>query len=87
MVLDAWDDLWDALSGPCGLPTWFGRNLDSWWDTIQTGAISDVLDHHSFLIVKVSPDGMFAPGNPDGARFLDTTNRSDYGRAEIESLE
>lgn len=82
--IDTWADLWDALSGPCGLPPWFGRNLDAWWDTIQTGVISDVLDDHSFLIIRVSPTGLFAPGQPDGGRFLATTNQSDYARVDIE---
>ncbi|MEU6285701.1 barstar family protein, partial [Streptomyces sp. NPDC047028] len=24
------NDFWDAVSEPCGLPGWFGRNLDAW---------------------------------------------------------
>ena len=28
----SWDQLWDALTEPCGLPSWFGRNLNAWID-------------------------------------------------------
>jgi len=54
-VLDTWDELWDSLAEPCGLPSWFGRNLNAWWDTIQAGAISAVLDEHAFLVVLLGP--------------------------------
>ena len=50
--IDSWDELWGALVGPCGLPKWFGRNLDAWNDTLGTGAIFEVLDAHPFLIVE-----------------------------------
>jgi len=82
-TLATWDDLWGALMEPCGLPTWFGRNLHAWWDTIQTGAISEVLDEHSSLVVVVGPRGLFGPGNPDGAAFVEVTDRSDYAAVEI----
>ena len=59
--ITSWDDLWDALTGPCGLPEWFGRNLDAWEDTLGTGAISDVLDAHPFLIVRVLGQGLSPP--------------------------
>ena len=26
-TIDSWTALWNTLSGPCGLPDWFGRNL------------------------------------------------------------
>ena len=74
--------LWDVLAAPCGLPRWFGRNLDAWWDTIQTGAISDVLDDHPVLIIRVRSQGLFALG-ADGERFIRTTNECDYATAEV----
>jgi RNAse (barnase) inhibitor barstar len=80
-TIETWPQLWDALASPCGLPSWFGRNLNAWWDTIQTGAISEVLDDHPMLIVLVRQTGLFAPGG-DGQGFLDTTNQCDYARAE-----
>jgi hypothetical protein len=55
-VIETWDELWDAPHEPCGLPSWFGRNLDAWSDTIHTGDISDVLDRH-FLRVTVRRAG------------------------------
>jgi Barstar (barnase inhibitor) len=55
-VIETWDELCDALHEPCGLPSWFGRNLDAWSDTIHTGNISDVLDRH-FLRVTVRRAG------------------------------
>jgi hypothetical protein len=82
--IDSWPELWDALAGPCGLPAWFGRNLDAWWDTIQTGDISTVLDQHAFLTVLLSDRGLFAPGG-DGERFVQTTNDCDYAAAEVTS--
>ena len=29
--IETWQDLWDSLVEPCGLPNWFGRNLNAWW--------------------------------------------------------
>jgi hypothetical protein len=82
--IDSWSQLWDALADPCGLPDWFGRNLDAWWDTISAGGISDVLDDRSFVTILVSPRGLFAPGAA-GAEFIQTTNECEYARAEVES--
>ena len=79
-----WSQLWDALADPCGLPSWFGRNLNAWWDTIQTGGISDILDDHPFVTVLISGRGLFAPG-ADGDGFIQTTNECEYARAEVES--
>jgi hypothetical protein len=76
--------LWDALVGPCGLPEWFGRNLDAWNDTLGTGAISQVLDAHPYLIVRVLGRGLFAPDNPEGLRFVETTASTGEGRVDIE---
>ncbi|WP_346156614.1 barstar family protein [Streptomyces tunisiensis] len=46
-------------SEPCGLPEWFGRNLDAWSDTIETRGISEVIDSHDILIVHVNQQGLF----------------------------
>lgn len=82
--ITSWGGLWDALAGPCGLPEWFGRNLDAWNDTLGAGAISDVLDAHPFLIVRVLGQGLFAPGNADGLRFVEVTAETGEGRVDIE---
>jgi hypothetical protein len=79
--IDGWDDLWGALVGPCGLPEWFGRNLDAWWDTIQGRGISDTIDRH-FLVVLL-PDAVFFRADGDGMRFLETTNDSSFARAVV----
>jgi hypothetical protein len=57
------DDFWDAVSGPCGLPSWFGRNLDAWYDTIQTRGISTLIDSHDSLTIHVDRAGFFAHGD------------------------
>ncbi|MEU1576744.1 barstar family protein [Streptomyces collinus] len=48
------DDFWDAVTGPCGLPEWFGRNTDAWRDTVQTRGISEVIDRYDVLVVHVT---------------------------------
>ncbi|WEH38872.1 barstar family protein [Streptomyces sp. AM 2-1-1] len=58
------DDFWDAVSGPCGLPEWFGRNLDAWSDTIGTRGISGVIDSHDTLTVHVDREGLFDGSRP-----------------------
>lgn len=58
-VIETLDDFWDAVIGPCGLPAWFGRNLDAWSDTIETRGISEVIDSHDILIVRVDKQGLF----------------------------
>lgn len=84
--IDSWAQLWDALAEPCrcGLPTWFGRNLDAWWDTIQNGAISEVIDAHSNLVVRLCADGFFG-NDGDGRRFIDVTNECRCYHAGIET--
>src|SRR5580765_4635085 len=82
-TVESFPALWDALAEPCGLPVRFGRNLDAWWDTLDHGAISPVLDAHPLLIVRLRAAGMFAPGSQDGARFVAVTERSSYGRVEF----
>lgn len=80
-TIESWAMLWEALRGPCGLPDWFGQNLNAWWDTIEAGAISEVLDEHSGVVVFVAAVGLFAPGNQEGEAFLEVTNRSQYAQA------
>jgi hypothetical protein len=84
-VIDSWDELWDALQQPCGLPDWFGRNLDAWNDTLGEGGISEVLDAHPTLLVRVAAEGFFAPGHPEGRRFVETTQNTGQGRVEVHS--
>lgn len=52
--------------------------LDAWWDTIDTGAISLVIDEHPKLVIRVAHRGMFTAGNPDAAAFAAMTNKSAY---------
>ena len=80
--IDSWSDLWDALARPCGLPQWFGRNLDAWWDTIQTGAISETIDSHSRLVVRLVRQGFFRPGG-DGEPFIEVTNECEYVEVDL----
>jgi hypothetical protein len=82
-AISSWDELWDALAEPCGLPEWFGRNLAAWNDTLGTGAISAILDAHPYLIVQVLGRGFFAPGAEGGA-FVEVTDRTGEGRVEVE---
>lgn len=86
MELHSWYELWDALAAPCGLPDWFGRNLNAWWDTIEAGAISPVLDDHRELVVLIDRAGIFLPGDERGEGFLEVTNRSHYARAELHQI-
>ena len=81
--IESVEALWDALASPCGLPNWFGRNLNAWWDTIEAGAISDIVDAHEFLKIVVSPTGIFAPQDPRGEAFIQVTNKSRYASAEV----
>lgn len=80
VAIQDWSQLWDALSEPCALPSWFGRNLDAWWDTIQARHISTVVDRH-YLVIELGEDDFFRTG--DGARFVRTTNESDFARATV----
>jgi hypothetical protein len=82
--LTSTDDFWDAVAAPCGLPDWFGRNLDAWWDTIETRNVSQVIDAHDLLVVRATPTGLFAPGNPDGARLAGVFADATRARLELE---
>ncbi|MGC0328065.1 RNAse (barnase) inhibitor barstar [Streptomyces sp. SAI-170] len=74
--IETLDDFWDAVTEPCGLPEWFGRNTDAWRDTIQTRGISEVIDSYDVLVVHVDKHGVFAARNRE-ARAL---RRSFAGR-------
>lgn len=65
-LIETLDDFWDAVSGPCGLPDWFGRNLDAWSDTIATRGISEVIDMHGILIVHVDKRDLFSGEQREG---------------------
>jgi hypothetical protein len=67
--IETLDDFWDAVSGPCGLPEWFGRNLDAWTDTIQARGISEVIDRYDVLVIHVDKQGIFASRNLDARRL------------------
>lgn len=58
--IETLDDFWNAVSGPCGLPPWFGRNTEAWRDASQTRGISEVIDRHDILVVHVDKQGLFA---------------------------
>lgn len=67
--LETLDDFWDAVSDPCGLPPWFGRNIEAWRDTIQVRGISDLIDRHDAVVVHVDRSGLFSEKNRE-ARAL-----------------
>lgn len=67
--IETLDDFWDAVSEPCGLPHWFGRNTEAWRDTIQIRGISEVIDRYDVLIIHVGKQGIFAAKHHD-ARAL-----------------
>ncbi|GID59506.1 barstar family protein [Actinoplanes couchii] len=55
------DDFWDAVAGPCGLPSWFGRTIEAWTDTIRARGISDLIDRHDTVVIHVDgATGLFA---------------------------
>ena len=81
MIIESTDELWNQLMKPCGLPLWFGRNLNAWEDTLS-GGISETLDSRSALVIRVRPVGVFAPGSERGRTFIDICQRS--GRAQVE---
>lgn len=68
-VIETLDDFWDAVAEPCGLPAWFGRNIDAWRDTIQARGISDLIDRHDAVVVHVDRTGIFSRSNHE-ARAL-----------------
>lgn len=60
--METLNDFWDAVAEPCGLPEWFGRNLDAWSDTVHARGISEVIDSHDPLVVHVDQQGLFEGG-------------------------
>ncbi|MCY1138266.1 DUF402 domain-containing protein [Actinoplanes sp. Pm04-4] len=70
--IETLDDFWDAVAVPCGLPPWFGRNLDAWADTLQAGGISELIDDHDALIIHVDRRGWFSRDNRE-LHLLKTT--------------
>jgi hypothetical protein len=64
-------DFWDAVAGPCGLPAWFGRNLDAWADTLG-GGVSPLLDACDTLVVHVDGRGLFDGAHPTGRALAAT---------------
>ena len=82
-VIGTWDELWDILTERCRLPSMFGRNLNAWWDTIEAGAISDLIDDHPSMVLLLDPVGIFAPGNDDGEAFIAVTNECSYARVIV----
>ncbi|MCX4549735.1 barstar family protein [Streptomyces sp. NBC_01387] len=78
------DDFWDAVTAPCGLPDWFGRNLDAWWDTVETRGVSEVVDAHGLLVVRAREAGLFAPGHPDGVRLSSLFADATRARLDLE---
>ncbi|MEU6438788.1 barstar family protein [Streptomyces sp. NPDC047046] len=67
------DDFWEAVREPCGLPAWFGRNLDAWADAIDARGFSEVIDRHATLTVHADRQGLFADTDDPKARALAAT--------------
>ncbi|WP_328891968.1 barstar family protein [Streptomyces sp. NBC_00316] len=70
--IETLDAFWDAITEPCELPEWFGRNIDAWRDTIQTRGISAIIDRHDVLVVHVDEQGVFATRNPEAQALRST---------------
>lgn len=82
--LSSLDDFWDAVAGPCGLPDWFGRNLDAWWDAVETRGISSVIDAHGVVVVKAYAQGLFGPGVTDGERLARVFTEATRARLDLD---
>ncbi|MEV4702238.1 barstar family protein [Actinoplanes sp. NPDC049316] len=70
--METLDDFWDAVSVPCGLPAWFGRNIEAWRDTIQVRGISDLIDRHDAVVVHVDRVGLFSRRNREARALRET---------------
>ena len=70
--METLDDFWDAVSGPCGLPAWFGRNTEAWRDTVQVRGISDLIDRHEVVVVHVDRAGLFSRKNREARALRET---------------
>ncbi|MUT90597.1 barstar family protein [Streptomyces sp. Z38] len=84
-LIETLNDFWDAVSEPCGLPEWFGRNLDAWSDTIETRGISEVIDSHDILIVHVNQQGLF-DGHRQDANALASIFDGEQNRLVVHGL-
>lgn len=84
-LIETLNDFWDAVSEPCGLPEWFGRNLDAWLDTIQARGISEVIDSHDILIVHVDQQGLFG-GRRQEANVLASIFDGEQNRLVVHEL-
>ncbi|MFC8454327.1 barstar family protein [Kitasatospora sp. NPDC057223] len=71
--IETLSDFWDAVMGPCMLPSWFGRNLDAWRDLTESvqGGLSDHLERHDKIVIRADAKGLFAPGNRHGSLLMD----------------
>ena len=47
------------MVGLCGLPVWFGRNLDAWSGTGDARGVSGVIDGYGILFVHIGRQGLF----------------------------
>jgi hypothetical protein len=70
--METLDDFWDAIAGPAGLPSWFGRNIEAWRDTIYVGGISEVIDSNGGIVIHVDRAGFFAKKNLEFREFRRT---------------
>ncbi len=84
-LIETLNDFWDAVSEPCGLPEWFGRNLDAWSDTIETRGISEVIDSHDILIVHVNQQDLF-DGHRQDANALASIFDGEQNRLVVHGL-
>ncbi|MCY0945896.1 barstar family protein [Streptomyces antarcticus] len=84
-LIETLHDFCDSVSEPCGLPEWFGRNLDAWSDTIETRGISEVIDSHDILIVHVDQRGLFG-GDRREANILAGIFDGEQNRLVVHSL-
>ena len=83
--IETLSDFWDAVAEPCGLPKWFGRNLDAWSDTIHARGISEVIDSHDVLVVHVDQRGLFV-GNLDEGKTLSDIFDGEQNRLVVHAL-
>ncbi|MGW6949144.1 barstar family protein [Streptomyces xanthophaeus] len=83
--IETLDDFWDAVTEPCGLPKWFGRNTEAWRDTIQTRGISELIDSYDVLVVHVDKRGVFAAWNGE-ARALRSSFAGPQSRLVVHEL-
>ncbi|MCX5334236.1 MULTISPECIES: barstar family protein [unclassified Streptomyces] len=67
--IDTFDDFYDAITEPCGLPDWFGRNPDALRDTLQVGGISEIVDSYDRIVFHIDRRGVFSRNNVDTRAF------------------